>query len=197
MCAIGGKNCTKLEHCLWGLCCTMLAEPHGFTEHTASGCFKWQYENAYDVPELQCETKTVHSVCARTFVCDWFQSNDGVRYCVGFESPAMIYGNHAYCEGGSHMHRTCTGSVRTFLWPLLSQQLRVVPAETFAHDIDEMLEGVMGFELFQFARCLTLASCQVRLLHYDVIDRQQRRCTNSSQRFTTCVPILVCVQYLN
>jgi hypothetical protein len=47
-----GKNCTSLRDCV-----------------VASGCFKWQYENNYDVPELGC-------------------AKDG--FCVGFLAPSML-----------------------------------------------------------------------------------------------------------
>lgn len=47
-----GKNCTSLRDCV-----------------AASACFKWQYENNYDVPELGC-------------------AKDG--FCVGFLAPSML-----------------------------------------------------------------------------------------------------------
>lgn len=46
-----GKNCTSQRDCVW-----------------ASGCFKWQFENNYAVPELEC-------------------AKDG--FCVGFLAPSM------------------------------------------------------------------------------------------------------------
>jgi hypothetical protein len=47
-----GKNCTTLRDCV-----------------VASACFKWQYENNYDVPELGC-------------------AKDG--FCIGFLAPSML-----------------------------------------------------------------------------------------------------------
>lgn len=84
-----GKNCTTLEHCV-----------------AASGCFRWQLENDFAVPELQCEG-------AHAAFVDHHQLA-APHFCVGFESPSMLF-----------------GSIEPLLWPLLVQWLRAPPAADF------------------------------------------------------------------